>query len=39
MGTANQGGEITLKIKGWLEDIMYGHVEHEWAEVVDEVRS
>ena len=39
MGTACQGGETTLKIKVLLEDIMYGIVEHEWAEVVDEIHS
>lgn len=23
-------------IKSWLEDIMYGRVEHDWAYVIDE---
>lgn len=36
MGPHGNGGEITTKIKGWLSDIMYGRVEHEWAEVVPE---
>ncbi|KAK0638017.1 Branched-chain-amino-acid aminotransferase [Lasiodiplodia hormozganensis] len=36
MGPQGNGGEITTKIKGWLSDIMYGRVEHEWAEVVPE---
>ncbi|KAJ5967321.1 hypothetical protein N7501_003569 [Penicillium viridicatum] len=27
---------ITEKIKGWLGDMMYGRVEHEWARVVPE---
>ena len=26
--------EITGKIKGWLGDMMYGRVEHDWARVV-----
>lgn len=30
--------EITEKLKGWLGDMMYGHVEHEWARVVPEKR-
>lgn len=33
----NEGKELTMKIKGWLKDIMYGREEHEWAVVVDEV--
>ncbi|WYZ42366.1 hypothetical protein EsH8_VI_000065 [Colletotrichum jinshuiense] len=36
MGLDGNGGEITNKIKGWLTDIMYGNVEHDWAEVVPE---
>ena len=28
--------EITGRLKGWLGDMMYGHVEHEWARVVPE---
>ncbi|GFF49892.1 branched-chain-amino-acid aminotransferase, mitochondrial [Aspergillus udagawae] len=28
--------EITGKLKGWLGDIMYGRVEHEWAREVPE---
>ncbi|RAH51427.1 branched-chain amino acid aminotransferase II [Aspergillus brunneoviolaceus CBS 621.78] len=29
-------GEITGMLKGWLGDMMYGRVEHEWARVVAE---
>lgn len=29
-------GRITGRIKGWLGDMMYGRVEHEWARVVPE---
>ncbi|KAJ5237180.1 hypothetical protein N7489_007271 [Penicillium chrysogenum] len=28
--------EITGRIKGWLDDMMYGRVEHEWARVAPE---
>ncbi|PYI28343.1 branched-chain amino acid aminotransferase II [Aspergillus indologenus CBS 114.80] len=28
--------DITGKLKGWLGDMMYGRVEHEWARVVAE---
>ncbi|KAH9906665.1 branched-chain amino acid aminotransferase [Xylariomycetidae sp. FL2044] len=36
MGESGDGGQLTLKIKGWLRDIKYGNEEHEWAVVVPE---
>ncbi|KXG52081.1 Branched-chain amino acid aminotransferase II [Penicillium griseofulvum] len=36
MGQVDGPGEITGKMKGWLGDIMYGRIEHEWATVVSE---
>lgn len=33
----NQGKEVTMTIKGWLKDIMYGREKNEWAEVVEEL--
>ncbi|KAF9874229.1 branched-chain amino acid aminotransferase [Colletotrichum karsti] len=36
MGTDGSGGEVTLKIKGWLRDMLYGNVEHGWTEVIHE---
>lgn len=36
MGESGKGGEVTNKIKTWLSEIMYGEVEHKWAEVVPE---
>ncbi|KAH8671250.1 branched-chain amino acid aminotransferase [Xylariales sp. PMI_506] len=36
MGKANEGGELTLKVKGWLKDIMYGGEDHPWGVVVPE---
>ncbi|KAI0137948.1 branched-chain amino acid aminotransferase [Hypoxylon sp. NC0597] len=36
MGKAGEGGAYTLKLKGWLRDIMYGNVEHPWGVVVQE---
>ncbi|KAI8957259.1 branched-chain amino acid aminotransferase II [Daldinia sp. FL1419] len=36
MGKAGEGGPYTLKLKGWLKDIMYGNVEHPWGVVVQE---
>ncbi|KAH7463464.1 hypothetical protein FOMA001_g18153 [Fusarium oxysporum f. sp. matthiolae] len=34
MGKNGMGGEITLAIKQWLTEIMYGETEHPWAVVV-----
>lgn len=36
MGKAGDGGALTLKIKGWLKDIMYGGEQHPWGVVVQE---
>ncbi|KAI2606392.1 branched-chain amino acid aminotransferase II [Hypoxylon fragiforme] len=36
MGKAGDGGPYSLKIKGWLQDIMYGNVDHPWGVVVQE---
>jgi branched-chain amino acid aminotransferase len=36
MGKKNEGGELTLKVKNWLKDIMYGREHHPWAHVVPE---
>ncbi|OTB15167.1 hypothetical protein K445DRAFT_75515 [Daldinia sp. EC12] len=36
MGKAGEGGPYTLKLKGWLKDIMYGNVDHPWGIVVQE---
>ncbi|KAH6652693.1 branched-chain-amino-acid aminotransferase [Truncatella angustata] len=36
MGSKKEGGEVTLKVKNWLKDIMYGREEHPWAYVVPE---
>lgn len=36
MGTEGAPGEITGKVKGWLGDIMYGRVDHEWGVVISE---
>lgn len=36
-GSFGDGGSYTGVIRGWLSDIMYGNVEHEWGVVVDEV--
>ncbi|KAF4120094.1 branched-chain amino acid aminotransferase [Geosmithia morbida] len=33
---ANDMGEVTTKIKGWVGDIMYGRAEHEWGVVIPE---
>jgi branched-chain amino acid aminotransferase len=30
------GGYYTLKLKGWLSDIMWGNEQHEWGVVVQE---
>ncbi|GIC90345.1 branched-chain amino acid aminotransferase [Aspergillus udagawae] len=35
-GPSGTPAEITGKLKGWLGDIMYGRVEHEWAREVPE---
>ena len=32
------GGTYALKLRGWISDIMYGRVEHEWGHVVEEGR-
>ncbi|KAF3058130.1 Branched-chain-amino-acid aminotransferase, mitochondrial [Daldinia childiae] len=36
MGKAGEGGLYTLKLKGWLKDIMYGNEDHPWGVVVQE---
>ncbi|KAG6000191.1 hypothetical protein E4U21_005751 [Claviceps maximensis] len=36
MGPEGQGGELTTRVKGWIGDIMYGRVQHEWGVVVPE---
>ncbi|KAI1336780.1 branched-chain amino acid aminotransferase [Xylariaceae sp. FL0016] len=36
MGKAAEGGAFTLKLKGWLRDIMYGNEDHKWGVVVPE---
>ncbi|KAM3456566.1 hypothetical protein BB8028_0003g10540 [Beauveria bassiana] len=36
MGPEGKAGEITIKIKNWIGDIMYGNVAHEWGVVVNE---
>lgn len=28
--------QYSTKIKSWLEDIIYGRVEHEWGHVIEE---
>ncbi|KAI9827053.1 MAG: hypothetical protein M1819_007045 [Sarea resinae] len=33
---AGTSGQYARVIKGWLKDIMYGNVQHEWGIVVDE---
>ncbi|CRK36553.1 hypothetical protein BN1723_015100 [Verticillium longisporum] len=33
---SGEGGELTLKLKGYMRDIMYGGEEHEWAVTVQE---
>ncbi|KAG7131466.1 Branched-chain-amino-acid aminotransferase like protein [Verticillium longisporum] len=33
---SGEGGELTLKLKGYMCDIMYGGEEHEWAVTVQE---
>ncbi|KAI2639069.1 branched-chain amino acid aminotransferase [Hypomontagnella submonticulosa] len=38
MGKTGEGGLYTLKLKGWLRDIMYGNTEHPWGVVVQEER-
>lgn len=34
MGNSGKGAEITITIKQWLSEIMYGVVEHPWATIV-----
>ncbi|KAM0808714.1 putative Branched-chain-amino-acid aminotransferase [Seiridium cardinale] len=36
MGKKNEGGELTLNVKNWLKNIMYGGEDHPWAYVVPE---
>ena len=36
MGKAGDGGSITLQVKTWIGDIMYGRAQHEWGVVVPE---
>ena len=26
-----EGGAYTLKLKGWMKDIMYGNEQHQWG--------
>ncbi|KAK4989691.1 hypothetical protein LTR50_003016 [Elasticomyces elasticus] len=33
-----EANKYTLRIKGWLQAIMYGKEKHEWGVVVDEIR-
>jgi len=28
-----ESGELTMRVKGWMEEIQYGDVEHEWSYV------
>ncbi|RMZ78718.1 hypothetical protein DV737_g3733, partial [Chaetothyriales sp. CBS 132003] len=32
----NKGKELSMKLKGWLKDIMYGREGHEWGDVIAE---
>lgn len=36
MGQEGDGGDVCKKIKGWLGDILYGGVDHDWAEIIEE---
>ncbi|KAK1857181.1 branched-chain amino acid aminotransferase [Colletotrichum chrysophilum] len=36
MGPEGDGGDVCKKIKGWLGDILYGGVDHDWAEIIEE---
>jgi branched-chain amino acid aminotransferase len=37
MGATGEGGEYTLKVRGWLKDIMYGgEPQHKWAVIIPE---
>lgn len=36
VGPEGEPMEFTGRIKGWLHDIMYGRVKHEWVDVVYE---
>lgn len=36
MGEDGQGGSYARTMKGWLTDIMYGNVQHEWGVVIEE---
>ncbi|RYP10807.1 hypothetical protein DL764_000429 [Monosporascus ibericus] len=36
MGKSGDGGSITLQVKTWIGDIMYGRAQHEWGVVVPE---
>jgi len=33
---AGKSGKYAAMLRGWLKDIMYGNVEHEWGVVIDE---
>ncbi|KAL1870756.1 hypothetical protein Daus18300_005076 [Diaporthe australafricana] len=33
-GALDKGGKVTCQLKEWLEEIMYGKADHEWATVV-----
>lgn len=35
-GDGNEGKELSMKVKTWLGDIMYGREEHEWSVVIEE---
>ncbi|KAL2758258.1 hypothetical protein ACRALDRAFT_2025873 [Sodiomyces alcalophilus JCM 7366] len=36
MGETGKGGDFTLKLKGWMHDIMYGNEKHEWGVLIEE---
>ncbi|KAI8241189.1 hypothetical protein K4K55_012781 [Colletotrichum sp. SAR 10_96] len=36
MGQEGDGGDVCKKIKGWLGDILYSGVDHDWAEIIEE---
>lgn len=35
LGSSGEPAGYAAQIKSWLEDIMYGKVEHEWSYVVE----
>jgi branched-chain amino acid aminotransferase len=36
MGHEGKHGDITGRVKGWINDIMYGREEHPWGVVIPE---